>query len=126
MPYPNYPSLSDLVGKTISSITGCEKHSDEILIKCTDGTSYKLYHSQDYCETVCVEDIIGDFKGLIGSPITMAEEVTGETPADFDASNYESYKWTYYKFTTVKGYLDIRWLGSSNGYYSESVTFDYA
>lgn len=116
-------SFSELAGKTLVSVTG-EKGSEEINFIADDGTRYQLWHSQDCCEDVRVEDIIGELSDLIGTPITMAEEVSNEPEPAFEGDYVpESYTWTFYKLATIKGYVTIRWLGTSNGYYSESVDF---
>lgn len=111
-----YVSIEDLLGKTLINIINNE---DELLFHTSNGEQFKMYHEQDCCESVYIEDIIGDLDDLLNSPITMAEE-TCETGHDGD---WESYTWTFYKFATNKGYVTIRWCGSSNGYYSESVDF---
>jgi len=110
--------FENLKGKVITSIIGAEKESKEIVFKCETGEKYKMYHHQNCCEYVTVEDIIGDIKNLIGSPIRMAEEVS-----EVDDNARESGTWTFYKLATAKGYVTIRWYGESNGSYSERVDF---
>jgi hypothetical protein len=118
-----YPQFSDLVGKTL---TACRNVGDEeIIFDCDDGKSYKLYHSQDCCESVTVEDICGDLEDLVGTPILLAEEATSETPPE-GSQSWDVDTWTFYKLRTIKGSVDIRWHGSSNGYYSTSVDFGEA
>lgn len=113
--------LKDLLGKTMTSV---ENKGDELVFTTTEGKSFKLYHAQDCCESVSIESVVGDLNDLVGAPLLVAEESTGETPADHKFEyEPESYTWTFYKFATRKGYVDVRWLGESNGYYSESVYF---
>lgn len=110
--------INILVGKTIVSIEGMEKDSDRIIIRCSDGEDYIMYHEQECCESVCVTDVCGDVQDLIGSKILKAECSTNESD-----NCEESFTWTFYKFATIKGSVDLRWYGESNGYYSESVEF---
>ncbi len=120
--------ISELVGKTCSSVAAAIG-DDRITFTCTDGAEYALYHSQDCCESVTVEDICGDLEDLVGSPIVRAEESTNdqewpEGVAEPEYGRPESFTWTFYRIATAKGLVVIRWLGESSGYYSESVDFE--
>ena len=117
--------FKDLLNKTLQSIDVSDE-KDEILFKTIDGFIYRMYHEQDCCESVYVEDICGDINDLIGMPILQAEESfkSGEDETDSDGNYIESYTYTFYKLATFKGYVTIRWYGESNGYYSESVDFE--
>lgn len=119
--------FENLVGKVLVSVEN--RDSEELIFTLDTGEAYKLYHSQNCCEGVSIEDIIGDLNDLVGSPILMAEEVTheNENPEGVPSKDYQdSYTWTFYKLATIKGYVTIRWYGESNGYYSESVDWGVA
>lgn len=108
-------------GLTLISIDGMEKGSDEIVFKTSCGRTFRMFHDQDCCEDVSVEDVIGDHADLIGLPLVISEERSNMPEPD--SNSYESCTWTFYEFATPKGSVTIRWLGVSNGYYSESVSF---
>lgn len=111
--------IKDLVGKVFTEVVNT---GDEVKFITEDGSGFVMLHRQDCCEGVYVEDISGDLEDLIGSPITLAEEATSnENPEDVSKDYQDSFTWTFYKLATIKGYVDIRWYGESNGYYSESV-----
>ncbi|MGG4453194.1 DUF7448 domain-containing protein [Brevibacillus porteri] len=113
-------NVNELIGKVLTRID--DSHADELLFYTEEGACYRMYHEQDCCEHVYIEDICGDLTDLIGVPLLLAEEVSDDRApvGEWD----ESYTWTFYKFATTKGYVTIRWYGSSNGYYSESVNFE--
>lgn len=116
--------FAQLKGQVLKSIK--QVGSDEIHMELESGEKFKLYHEQDCCECVTVEDITGNLEDLVGSPLLMAEEVSNSDEPGIgysEDSPHESYTWTYYKFATIKGYVTIRFYGYSNGYYSERVTF---
>lgn len=106
----------ELIGKTITKI---DNNSDELIFECSDGAHYKMFHEQYCCERVNLEEIIGDLEDLIDTPLLSFDE---ETNSDSPPSEHsDSFTWTFYKLSTIKGYITLRWFGESNGYYSESV-----
>jgi len=110
-------SVKDFLGRTFLDIRA-EDGKRELWF---DGPAFSLvmYHDQDCCENVRLEDIIGDLTDLVGSPILSATEETnrGNEPR----AGEDSWTWTFYTFRTIKGTVTLRWIGESNGYYSEEV-----
>lgn len=114
--------VQDILGMTLTSIEKTDSPSMLTFITSCNN-KYIMYHEQDCCEDVSVEDICGELQDLLGSPITLAEESSSVLKDQGEYPDDESSTWTFYKFATIKGYVDIRWCGTSNGYYSETVDF---
>lgn len=119
--------IGQLVGKTLTKIVHeADSGEERLYFRDSDGNVYIMFHDQDCCESVSIEDIYGDFDDLLDTPIIVAEERTSHLDDDDFVTKYEneeSATWTFYTLRTIKGTVDIRWYGSSNGYYSETAEF---
>ena len=114
--------LTEMEGRIIASVEGLDEGSYEVLFRFIDGGTSRFYHSQDCCENVDLADYDApDPEDLEGHYIISAEETEGDGERP---ENAESYTWTFYNIHTSGGSIWMRWLGESNGYYSESVDID--
>lgn len=116
--------FSDLVGHTIVKID--REDSDYIGFTLEDGTKCHLYHEQDCCENVRVDETKGRLSDLLGQVIIKATEDNNEREQDKLIDNScsswrDSWTRTTYTLETVDNKVVISWLGESNGYYSEDV-----
>ena len=118
-------AFDNLLSKTLTSVEVITDDYNDQFIKfvTTEGETFVMYHEQECCESVSIESIEGEISCLVGNPILLAEEVSESGKIDPEDTWSDSQTWTFYKLATIKGYVDIRWNGSSNGYYSESVDF---
>lgn len=114
--------FSKMIGKIMAEVVESGFDGDELrFVEVETGKCHRFYHPQSCCESVSIEDICGDLNDLVGSPILVAEEISSE----FKESSSGDEQWTFYKFSTIKGSVTVRWYGSSNGYYSTSVNYSY-
>jgi hypothetical protein len=113
-------AIKQLVGKTITKIVGMERGSERIIFEIEGGLHLLMWHEQDCCENVSLVDICGDPKDLLGSPIIRAHIKTNKKSGVGEYHD-EHETWTFYDIGTARGYVTLRWLGSSSGYYSERV-----
>jgi hypothetical protein len=110
----SYGSVSKLVGLTMAEVV-VDDENNEIRFTSTCGRKFCMF-PQQVCSYVSIEDVCGDPQWLVGSPILAAEESTN---VDED----EDQQWTFYRITTFKGTVVMRWSGESNDYYSTAVDF---
>jgi hypothetical protein len=114
--------MEELNGKIISKIEGFHVDSEELTITLTDGTRILFYHYQACCEGVSIEDVNGNPDNHIGAKLYGIDVKSNSNSINPNVEG-ESFTWTFYTIKTSKGYLDVRWLGNSNGYYGEEVDY---
>ena len=112
--YDSRCEITEIVGKTFTRV---ESTDDEVNFWAEPKTlSFSLFHNQDCCEHVYLEDVVGDLADLENTPILVAEEASSRNLPPLHPYE-ESHTWTFYKFSTIKGSVTLRWYGRSNGYY---------
>ena len=131
MGWDDRSTISEMVGKVFTKVI--QVGDEEVLFTMEDGSFFKMHHQQDCCEHVYLQDVCGDLDDLAGTPILQAEERDSEEMltvmkivGDYqEIDDDESHTWTFYSIRTIKGTVDFRWYGSSNGYYSEGVDIEF-
>jgi hypothetical protein len=123
--WENNRDFAAMLGLTLISVTGLEPGSESVEFKTKEGRRFRLEHISDCCESVRIVDVCGDIADLIGEPLLVCEEASNAArPAEYPAPEYmESETWTFYRLATRRGFVVIRWLGESNGYYGETAWF---
>lgn len=112
-----YTKFDKMIGKVMR---GVDRTHDQLVFHSEDGWKFTFKHHQDCCESVWIEDVCGDLEDLVGSKMIIAEESDNRR----EDRSYEVVTWTFYRFATAKGSVTVRWCGTSNGYYSTSVSYD--
>jgi len=109
--------IQEMIGKLFSEV---KQEDEETLVFKSETLTIEFFHDKDCCESVEIVQVDGDYRDLEDSPILMAEFEFDDSASKSRSGN-DCQTWTFYKFATTKGYVTVRWLGESNGYYSERV-----
>ena len=112
--------LSELVGEVIATVQGGNKEDDFCILTTVSGKAIKIYHDQHCCEEVQIEDEESD--DIVGGVVHFAAFVDGISGGK--SKNWQdgyTCTWSFLKIETSKGSIWQRWLGESNGHYSETV-----
>lgn len=113
--------ITKIVGEVLTHID-TDENNETIRLTTKSGRVFLIYHSQDCCESVRVVDTKGDWHKLVGKVVVEASAIArsdGDVPAEIEYS--DSWTETVLTFRTDDETVISRWIGESNGYYSESV-----
>ena len=112
--YASTSNFEQIQGMTITAVV--YKETSESLHIHLNTHVLEMIHHQECCETVYLADVVGSFEDLIGYPLLEVSENLVDIGSE-DISSTAS----YYNFRTIKASVQLRWVGESSGYYSETV-----
>lgn len=135
--YNERVTFEQMQGKTFVDVQHVPEgvgDSDAIVFTVSEDEKYAQYYKQNRCASCSISDITGELSDLVGSTVVIAYESSSSKGIDADGNEVEtqnpddniyddSHTWTFYRISTLKGTVVIRWYGSSNGYYSERASF---
>ena len=126
MSYYNRKDTKELKGLVVNDIDVVfdkENIPIEILITIESGHQFLFGHDQDCCEKIYIFDFKGDLQTLKNKKLISVEKIVwgDKLPDDVNYKPYDSFTWTEIVFKTTEETVISRWIGESNGYYSESV-----
>lgn len=110
-------SIKNLIGETLEYID-IDEDNNQILLTTKSGKRIMIYHHQDCCESVRIVDTVGNWDNLIGKVIIDTDE---EIISSSDKDGYDSRTETNLTFKVDGDTVISKWIGESNGYYSENV-----
>lgn len=111
-----FQTMKELIGKTIVSIYVNDDQS-ELVFETNEG-QIRYVTDADCCSETWFADLIG-VEAIINQEILSVEDLEiPESLQDDSRSRQDSDSYYGVKLTTIKGYCDIVYRNSSNGYYS--------
>lgn len=116
--------FESLAGEVLTNIDISADAGDDhrIMLTTQTGRQIVIEHDQDCCEYVKIESVVGDPQSLIGKAIVRVN--VDERPQGDPKPEYaDSWTWTIIELGVTGETVLLRWIGESNGYYSESVDF---
>lgn len=111
-----YSKIENLQGLRVSEI---DDLGDSVLITTECGRQFLITHNQQCCENVFQESVDGKWESLIGKVIVHVSQ--SESPGDDDDGLLLSQTNTTIILAVDDSTVISRWVGTSNGYYSERV-----
>jgi hypothetical protein len=121
-------SFDSMLGKVMTTITLIKDASatDDYGLKFVSVDDCRFYFSGDlsYQSSVRIADVYGDLGDLVGHPMLEAKEIIHDEPKEL-TTNESDTLWTFYRFSTVKGTVIVRFLGETTSpWYGITVEFE--